>query len=335
MDDRRPPDDTEPTRTTPPGDETQVMPPASEGTTQVLPGDDAGVTRVMPAGDQAPPPPPSQPTLVMTRGRGPERQGVPWWVWVIVALAIVAGAAFWYSFLRPTAEPVDVGQEFVGTWAPESGVGGGLVIAETADGRFTVTQYDAQLQRVDSTTTDLVDDRLEVGIRASAFGLTGVTGSAQGTLTSEGGDRLRLTFATGAAEVEPMYFVRAEVLLPAPPSPTPTPSPTPSPSLPPTPSPAPSGSPTADQQTVANIAKLQVGIVAFAAEHDNLYPSPQDVIQGAGLAQFVDPWPTNPFTGAPMAPGTSPGSYVYEQLNGGQAYRLTGYLGNGLTYVVP
>ena len=37
MDDRRPPDDTEPTRTTPPGDETQVMPPASEGTTQVLP----------------------------------------------------------------------------------------------------------------------------------------------------------------------------------------------------------------------------------------------------------------------------------------------------------
>jgi len=86
---------------------------------------------------------------------------------------------------------------------------------------------------------------------------------------------------------------------------------------------------------VANIAKLQVGIVAFAAEHDNLYPSPQDVIQGGGLVQFVDPWPTNPFTGAPMAPGTSPGSYVYEQLNGGQAYRLTGYLGNGLTYVVP
>ena len=36
-----------------------------------------------------------------------------------------------------------------------------------------------------------------------------------------------------------------------------------------------------------------------------------------------------------MAPGTSPGSYVYEQLSGGQAYKLTGYLSNGLTYSVP
>ena len=36
-----------------------------------------------------------------------------------------------------------------------------------------------------------------------------------------------------------------------------------------------------------------------------------------------------------MTPGTAPGSYVYEQLSGGQGYKLTGYLSNGLTYTVP
>ena len=84
-----------------------------------------------------------------------------------------------------------------------------------------------------------------------------------------------------------------------------------------------------------NIAKLQVGIVAWAADNNNLYPPPQDVVEGGGLSQYVSPWPTNPFTSQPMAPGTSPGSYVYEQLSGGQAYKLTGYLSNGLTYSVP
>ena len=86
---------------------------------------------------------------------------------------------------------------------------------------------------------------------------------------------------------------------------------------------------------VAAIAKLQVGIVAWAADSNNLYPAPQDVVEGGGLAQYVDPWPTNPFTSQPMAPGTAPGSYVYEQISGGQSYKLTGYLSNGLTYSVP
>jgi hypothetical protein len=90
-----------------------------------------------------------------------------------------------------------------------------------------------------------------------------------------------------------------------------------------------------DQQVQANIAALQVGIVAWAADNNNLYPPPQDVVQGGGISQYVNPWPTNPNTGQPMAPGTSPGSYVYEQLSGGQAYKLTGYLSNGLTYSVP
>ena len=54
-----------------------------------------------------------------------------------------------------------------------------------------------------------------------------------------------------------------------------------------------------------------------------------------GVAAYVDPWPTNPYTGQPMKPGTQPGDYTYEQLNGGAGYKLTGYISNGLTYTVP
>jgi hypothetical protein len=341
MDDERrvPEDDTELTRVTPPDDQTRVMPP-DEGATQVMPEADADETRVMPAAGQAPPPPPSQPTLLMTHGRGPERGGVPWWVWLIAVLAIVAAvAAVWYFYLRPSGTTTTAGEEFIGTWSPETDAGGGLVIKQAADGQFTVTQYDGQLQKAGTTTADLVDDKLELSVKASAIGLTGVTGSVKGTLTHESGDRLKLDFSAGDLAAEAVFFVRVEVLLPATPSPTPSPTtsptPTPTPTTTPTASPSPSGSPTADQQVIANIAKLQTGIVAWAAENDNLYPSPQDVIQGGGLSQYVDPWPTNPYTSAPMTPGTSPGSYVYEQLSGGQAYKLTGYLGSGLTYVVP
>jgi hypothetical protein len=340
MDDERrlPDDDTELTRVTPPDDATRVMPAADEGETQVMPGADTGATRVMPAAGAAPPPPPTQPTLLMTHGRSNEGGGMPWWAWLLIVLAIIAAAgALWYFYLRP-ADSTTAGEEFIGTWAPESGAGGGLIIKQSGE-QFTITQYDGELEKVGATDADLVDGALELSVQASAIGLTGVTGKVQGTLTHEAGDRLKLQFASGDLTVEPVYFVRVEVLLPATPSPSPSPTASPSPTVSPTttatPTASPSGSPTADQQVVANIAKLQVGIVAWAADNNNLYPPPQDVVEGGGLAQYVDPWPTNPFTGQPMAPGTAPGSYVYEQLSGGQAYKLTGYLSNGLTYAVP
>ncbi len=39
--------------------------------------------------------------------------------------------------------------------------------------------------------------------------------------------------------------------------------------------------------------------------------APADASQ-ATLGAFVSPWPDNPFTGAPMAPGSNPGDYVYD-----------------------
>ncbi|HEX5643555.1 MAG TPA: hypothetical protein VFZ86_14635 [Thermoleophilia bacterium] len=342
---RLPDEDDELTRVTPPDDATRVMPAAGEGETQVMPradaGADTGATRVMPAAGQAPPPPPSQPTLLMTHGRPSSDRGVPWWVWLLVVLAVVAvAAALWYFYLRPT-DATTAGEEFIGHWSPQSGNGGGLVIKQSGE-QFQITQYDDQLEKVGTTTADLVDDQLQLSVQASAIGLQGVTGAVQGTLTHESAqDLLRLQFAAGDVTIEPVYFVRVDTLLPGVPSPTPSPtaSPTPtaspSPTITATPSPSATGSPTADQEAVANIARLQVGIVAWAADNNNLYPPPQDVVEGGGLSQYVTPWPANPFTGEPMAPGTAPGDYVYEQLSGGQAYKLTGYLSNGLTYAVP
>jgi hypothetical protein len=343
---RVPEDDEELTRVTPPDDATSVMPPSGDEATRVMPGGETEATRVMPAaGGTSSPPPPTQPTLVMSHGRQPSSGGggVPWWIWLIVILAILAAAAaIWFLYLRPTGTSTTAGQAFVGNWAPQDGSGGGLVIKQDGD-QFKVTEYDAQLQQTGSTPATLNGDQLDVTIKASAIGLTDVTGTIQGTLTHDANtDTLTLQFKAGSLSLKPITYDRVDVLLPASATPSPTPySPSPSPTVSPSPttttSPSPSTSPSpgSDQLTQDNIAKIQVGIVAWAADNNNLYPPPQDVVDGGGLSQYVSPWPTNPFTGQPMAPGTSPGSYVYEQLSGGQGYKLTGYLSNGLTYTVP
>jgi hypothetical protein len=340
-----PPDDEELTRVTPPDDDaTRVMPPADDEATRVMPGGETEATRVMPAAGEAPPPPPTQPTLLMTHGRQPSDRGVPWWVWLLVVLAVIAAAAaLWYFYLRPTSPATTGGEAFVGNWSPEAGTGGGLVIKQDGD-QFKVTQYDPQLQPAGSTTATLEGDQLTLSVKASAIGLTDVTGTIKGTLTHDSAnDTLTLQFSSGSLQLKPITYVRVDLLLPGTPTPSPAPttaSPSPSattasPSPTTTSSPTTSPSPNADQQAQDNIAKLQVGIVAWAADNNNLYPAPQDVVEGGGISQYVDPWPTNPFTGQPMTPGTSPGSYVYEQLSGGQAYKLTGYLSNGLTFSVP
>ena len=84
----------------------------------------------------------------MTHGRPPsDRGGVPWWVWLLIVLAIIAAvAALWYFYLRPSTPETTGGEVFVGNWAPEDGTGGGLVIKQDGD-QFKVTQYDPTLQQ--------------------------------------------------------------------------------------------------------------------------------------------------------------------------------------------
>ena len=234
---RLPDDDTELTRVTPPDDATRVMPAAGEGQTQVMPGADTGATRVMPAQGAGGPPPPSQPTLLMTHGRSSDDGGgVPWWVWLLVVLAIVAAAvALWYFYLRPQDTTTSAGDVFIGNWAPEAGTGGGLVIKQSGD-QFKIIQYDPQLQQAGSTNADLVGDALEVSVKASALGLTGVTGTVKGTLTHDSAnDTLTLQFSSGSLQLDPIGYVRVDVLLPASPSPSPSPTASPSPTLSPSP----------------------------------------------------------------------------------------------------
>jgi hypothetical protein len=69
---------------------------------------------------------------------------------------------------------------------------------------------------------------------------------------------------------------------------------------------------------------LQVGIQQWAIDHENQYPAAPDMNQGA-MAPYIDVWPTNPYTGAPMAEGTSPGDFSYELSPDGRSFRLVGY----------
>jgi hypothetical protein len=69
---------------------------------------------------------------------------------------------------------------------------------------------------------------------------------------------------------------------------------------------------------------LQVGIQQWALDHQNQYPSAFDLNQAA-MASYIDVWPTNPYTGAPMMEGTSPGDFGYEVSPDGSSFRLVGY----------
>ncbi len=60
------------------------------------------------------------------------------------------------------------------------------------------------------------------------------------------------------------------------------------------------------------------------------YPAASAVRRGGGLEAPV--WPADPWTGAPLTPGTARGHYVYRVSSDRRSYRLTGYLSSG-TYV--
>jgi hypothetical protein len=76
------------------------------------------------------------------------------------------------------------------------------------------------------------------------------------------------------------------------------------------------------------LAALQQGIENWWVEHENRYPAVAVVQEtNKAFAALVTPWPTNPFTKAPMSPGSQPGDYTYT--TEGKTYTLTGYLPAG------
>jgi hypothetical protein len=75
---------------------------------------------------------------------------------------------------------------------------------------------------------------------------------------------------------------------------------------------------------------IKTGIQAFAVTTG---AAPPDASQTT-LGGVVSPWPTNPFSNAPMKPGDGEGDYVYTR-GAGTTYTLTVNLSDGGTYTAP
>jgi hypothetical protein len=85
-----------------------------------------------------------------------------------------------------------------------------------------------------------------------------------------------------------------------------------------------------DTAAKAAVLAIATGVKAYVATTGE---APPDASQ-ATLGAFVSPWPDNPFTGAPVGPGSEPGDYVYRQLGDG-AYELSVYLSDGTLSPAP
>jgi len=80
------------------------------------------------------------------------------------------------------------------------------------------------------------------------------------------------------------------------------------------------------------VRTIQLGVEAYAAEHNGTYPEAGEV-SGVGLGGYLSTWPTNPYTDLPMADGGGAGNFRYTPGAGGGAYRLTGYGRDGAVVI--
>jgi hypothetical protein len=85
-----------------------------------------------------------------------------------------------------------------------------------------------------------------------------------------------------------------------------------------------------DAAVKAQLMMIKTGVAASIATTGAV---PADASQ-ATLGGFVAPWPTNPFSQQPMAPGDAVGDYVYTP-GAGTSYTLAVHLSDGTTYTAP
>jgi hypothetical protein len=69
---------------------------------------------------------------------------------------------------------------------------------------------------------------------------------------------------------------------------------------------------------------VQIAVQSYAVDNGDVYPEP-DLVSPAGLASYADNWPTNPYTGEPMAQGDGPGDFTYSVGPEGAWFRLVGH----------
>jgi hypothetical protein len=89
-----------------------------------------------------------------------------------------------------------------------------------------------------------------------------------------------------------------------------------------------------DSAVKEGIHSIQVGVQSWAVDNGDAYPSAADVGVYGGIAKYVDNWPTNPFTGQPMAAGDLPGDFTYTLGTNSTMFQLSGHLSSG-DFTVP
>ncbi|HTX67780.1 MAG TPA: hypothetical protein VMH50_01355 [Thermoleophilia bacterium] len=79
-----------------------------------------------------------------------------------------------------------------------------------------------------------------------------------------------------------------------------------------------------DMQVRSGVSSLQTGIESYAAEHHGRFPDPGE-LDPVGMSRYITVWPTNPYSGMPMADGGGEGNFRYDVSPDGGAYKLIGY----------
>lgn len=85
-----------------------------------------------------------------------------------------------------------------------------------------------------------------------------------------------------------------------------------------------------DATAKVDLMMIKTGVQAYVATNGQV---PPDASQ-ATLGGFVNPWPTNPWTKAPMKPGSGVGDYVYTP-GAGTSFTLAVHLSDGSTSTAP
>jgi competence protein ComGC len=81
------------------------------------------------------------------------------------------------------------------------------------------------------------------------------------------------------------------------------------------------------------VHSIQIGVQSWAVDHDDQWPDPS-IVNADGLSAYMDSWPTNPWTDAPMAMGTEPGDFTYSVDMESYGFSLIGYGADGKVVIV-
>lgn len=80
-----------------------------------------------------------------------------------------------------------------------------------------------------------------------------------------------------------------------------------------------------DSAVRVGVHDISVGVLCYVVE-DGLAPA---AVDRTTLGAYVDDWPKNPWTGAPMADSAAAGDYTYTRMDAGHAFTLTGHGDDG------